>query len=167
MAHLCRICRLAHSRGRCERPLRLAHSLAFVVVRPPWEQVVAMARNARWHGRVLEILLLRGDWGEPLPVFQNGRTPALPPRRPSRSSQQPPVDRSLLEASWYWGDISREECSEKLKDAADGTFLVRDALDRGVLLKTTLHPHLNLLVRTQVMIPKMTVKQIQALTATF
>ncbi|XP_075527376.1 phosphatidylinositol 3-kinase regulatory subunit alpha isoform X1 [Dermacentor variabilis] len=131
MAHLCRICRLAHSRGRCERPVRLAHSLAFVVLRPPWEQVVAMARNARWHGRVLEILLLRGDWGEPLPVFQNGRTPALPPRRPSRSSQQPPVDRSLLEAEWYWGDISREECSEKLKDAADGTFLVRDALDRG------------------------------------
>ncbi|XP_075730992.1 phosphatidylinositol 3-kinase regulatory subunit alpha isoform X2 [Rhipicephalus microplus] len=131
MAHLCRICRLAHSRGRCERPLRLAHCLAFVVLRPPWEQVVSMAHNAQWHGRVLEILLLRGDWGEPLPVFQNGGTPALPPRRTSRSSQQPPIDRSLLEAEWYWGDISREECSEKLKDAADGTFLVRDALDRG------------------------------------
>lgn len=131
MSHLCRVCRLAHSRGRSERPLRLAHSLAFVVLRPPWEQAVSMARNARWHGRVLETLLLRGDWGEPLPPFQDSSsTPALPPRRPSRSSQ-PPVDRSLLEAEWYWGDISREECSEKLKDAADGTFLVRDALDRG------------------------------------
>lgn len=129
LSHLCRVCRLAHSRGRTERPLRLAHSLAFVVLRPPWEQAVSMARNARWHGRVLETLLLRGDWGEPLPPFQD-TTPALPPRRPSRSSQ-PPVDRSLLEAEWYWGDISREECSEKLKDAADGTFLVRDALDRG------------------------------------
>jgi phosphoinositide-3-kinase regulatory subunit len=153
MAHFCRICQLQYVRGIREPPTILIQVLCHLFLRPPWEQIIQVVYNTEAHIRIMELLLMYGEWGESLPEFATA--PVLPPRKPSRASGIPPslepplpppvnavqtsgcseleslVNMTLAEVEWYWGDITREEVNEKLQNMPDGTFLVRDASSKS------------------------------------
>lgn len=144
LAHLCRICKMQYARGFREPPISLVQVLCHIFLRPPWERIIQVVYNTEAHMRIMELLLIHGEWGEPLPDFCV--IPSLPPRKVSNAKstnmgqqlEHSPLPShvsenslSLQDAEWYWGDITRNEVNEKLMDAPDGTFLVRNASSKG------------------------------------
>lgn len=80
MSHFLQLCQIQVKRENLDPPTLLIQSLCHVLLRPPWEKIVELARNTEAHMRIVEILLLKVqvEWGEKVPTF--APAPVLPPR---------------------------------------------------------------------------------------
>eukprot|EP00118_Oscarella_pearsei_P021008 m.233539 g.233539 ORF g.233539 m.233539 type:complete len:1168 (+) comp40090_c0_seq2:37-3540(+) len=124
------------------------------LVRPKPEDVMKSVTNSSSHISLIEILLVHGKWGNsaeeedetdalyepPADIIarhkalraqkkESAGSGRVPPPRPPKTRAGKSDDGSssfdLQDAPWFWGNISREEVTEKFRDMPDGSFLVR------------------------------------------